>query len=96
MADFTSGPWHAGEGRMAIIVFDQRGYAVADAKNYHGAQGPGEAEANARLLAAAPELLAALQFIVSEEHPPFGSKRAERVETARRMALEAIAKATGK
>ncbi len=58
----TPGPWHTGTGKAEIIVYATDGYAVADAKVYHGRHAEGEAEANARLIAAAPDLLAALKL----------------------------------
>lgn len=55
----TPGPWHLG-GRNNAIVYAQDGYAVANAETYHGEHG-GAFESNARLIAAAPELLEALR-----------------------------------
>jgi len=59
MAKHTPGNWVVGEGKAARIVYASDSYAVADATVWHG--GVEEAEANARLIAAAPDLLAALQ-----------------------------------
>lgn len=52
-------------------------------------------EAKIALINAAPDLLAALQFILSEDHAPWGGKRTEVIKQARDMAISAIAKATG-
>jgi RES domain-containing protein len=54
----TPGPWHAG-GRGDRIIYAADGYAVASATVFHN-QHDGQLEANARLIAAAPELLAEL------------------------------------
>jgi hypothetical protein len=52
----TFGPWHTGGD--GTIVYAPDGFAVANAVVFHGRHGDGEAEANARLMAAAPDLLA--------------------------------------
>lgn len=59
MSAHTPGPWKCGAGtkRFRIVTAD-RGHVVGDASDYNEA-----AEANARLIAAAPTLLAALQAI---------------------------------
>ena len=56
----TRGPWHAG-GYMDQIVFNDKGFAVASCTVYHGKELAGTSAANARLIAAAPDLLAALE-----------------------------------
>lgn len=53
----TPGPWHTG-GRGDRIIYAADGYAVASATVFHN-QHDGQLEANARLIAAAPELLEA-------------------------------------
>lgn len=63
------------------------GRAIADCANGYGA----EDEANASLIAAAPELLAALKMMVNA----VGNKPVTSVDEAERIALGAIAKATG-
>ena len=61
----TPGPWHVGglqgTGRAAI-VYSPDGYSICDCKSYHGKREWSEMEANARLIAAAPDLLAALEY----------------------------------
>jgi hypothetical protein len=70
--------WHAGEGKAAVIIYREDGYPVGDAKTYHGRIETEEAERNARLMAAAPELrgwlekgiqLAAQQFKGGDDAP---------------------------
>ena len=65
---------------------------VPDSMETHG-QGWDEAEANARLISSAPDLLAALQVLMHGTRK--GKKLAQR-EEARATARAAIAKATGK
>jgi hypothetical protein len=66
----TPGPWYVGDlaapdlaGRN-MLVYASSGYAVADAKIFHCMFGVPEMEANARLIAAAPDLLEALQHLM--------------------------------
>lgn len=61
-ANHTPGPWHAGGN--GTIIYANDGWGVANATVFHWRQEPGTAEANARLIAAAPELLAALEWAV--------------------------------
>lgn len=58
MTKHTPGPWHS--GTVPHIVYDMGGWAVCNTITYHGKHEKGEDEANARLIAAAPDLLAAL------------------------------------
>lgn len=80
----TPGPW---ELRGCRLVTDHHGVVIAERIS---ANGPGTPEANACLIAAAPELLEALKLLIDPanaccpvDHPAFGRARA------------AIAKATG-
>jgi len=59
MSVHTPGPWrYAGHGGTHVL--DSNGRCIGDAPQPHGMP-PEEGEANARLIAAAPELLAALE-----------------------------------
>lgn len=64
MKHTTPGPWHVGENAPAI-VYDAEGWAICNAVTYHNRGG--DMAANARLIAAAPELvfhlLAAANYI---------------------------------
>ena len=87
----TPGPWNVSPSAKASTltrVFDETGKLVASA-NGPGLFEGGEAEANARLIAAAPELLEALHVMM---------KTFEGLEAihndAYRQAKAAIAKAT--
>lgn len=53
----TPGPWHLGGN--GFIVYAANGYAICDVKTFHGRSNADAA--NAMLIAAAPELLAALK-----------------------------------
>lgn len=56
---YTPGPWHTGgDGR---IVYNAAGWAVCNAVTFHQRHQGDEDRANARLIAAAPELLATLE-----------------------------------
>jgi hypothetical protein len=63
-AKHTPGPWHVG-GKNSTIVFSPGGFAVADAKVFHKKHGHREAEANAQLMASAPDLVENLADCVS-------------------------------
>lgn len=98
MSDHTSGPWIPDrDPRMGmewnIHILDQRGHAICFMAHSDGAT-PERDEANAALVAAAPELLGALQVFAerssSDEFITI-TVRTEHVERAR----AAIAKATG-
>jgi hypothetical protein len=86
----TPGPWHTGEGKAAIIVYDAMGNAVCDAKVFHGKRREGESEANARLIASAPNLLEAAEGLLSLRNRPSTD---EELETAVDTLETAIAKA---
>jgi len=64
---FTPGPWHVGYGE-AIRIYDLKGNSLAIATNIHmyGRRNVNEVEANANLIAAAPELLEALEEILAD------------------------------
>jgi hypothetical protein len=85
----TPGPWHVGDTAPAI-VYDATGWAVANAVTYHNKH-VDAMQANARLIAAAPCLLAALQAIA--EGCSFPEDDVQRA--VRDRARAAIAKATG-
>jgi hypothetical protein len=67
-ATHTPGPWHvrSSEGQQSHVVYAADNYAIANATTYHGQHPLHCAEANARLIAAAPELLAACEAALPE------------------------------
>jgi hypothetical protein len=83
----TPGPWHVGVKQAHRIIYDQAGWAVADATVFHGRESQDEMIANARLIASAPDLLAALELI--------HANAAESPEWIRARIDAAIAKARG-
>ena len=103
-AEFTPGPWSAyiDEG-ACIIQSDSSGFAVADANKGSAhplsdewdkewvAELDAQAEANAHLIAAAPDLYAALEAIISWDHQLDGPYAWEALEQAK----AALAKARG-
>jgi hypothetical protein len=80
MSAHTPGPWHVSKDQP--IVFDADNRVVADCYQHDGSS-YAERYANACLIAAAPDLLDALQWMVANW--PAGMNRAE----------DAIRKATG-
>jgi len=87
----TPGPWHVNSFGQ---ILDKHGDQIADLEN---SDFPEQEDANAPLIAAAPDLLAALRavehaFAVGEPSDGFGSA----METAAKLARAAIAKADGK
>ncbi len=102
MSNHTPGPWYidADEPEAKGIPITNGAGFIADV----GTLGPSDDEdrANARLVAAAPDLLAALEEVTTElfwmDHGPRDSDRkafARRVEELRGLARAAIAKAKG-
>lgn len=72
-AQHTPGPWMATVGnRGTLCVISGDAWICGELSNGNG-EVPGEAEANARLIASAPELLSALKDLVEAvyEHGTF-------------------------
>jgi hypothetical protein len=90
----TPGPWHVGVRQAEKIVYDSTGWAVANATVYHGENDIEQVNANARLIAAAPDLLDALQRIAAGEVMTGNFNHAETVHEYQKLARAAIAKAT--
>jgi hypothetical protein len=62
MSTYTKGPWRASFGEVAAVLGADSGrVAIATNLSLHARRDGNEVEANARLIAAAPELLEALQ-----------------------------------
>ena len=55
----TPGPWHVG-GQNSLIVYASDGWAICNATVFHHKH-PDAAQADAHLIAAAPDLLAVVQ-----------------------------------
>lgn len=89
----TPGPWHVG-GKFDSIVYDADGCAIANATTYHGKHADRAASENARLIAAAPDLLAALRDMVANYVDTYGDEGDDAPATVK-AALAAIAKAEG-
>lgn len=89
--------FHVGDGKRALIVYRADGYAVADCKTFHGKISENEAEANAVLFAAAPELLEALEDIrgLAKAAIDGNGNKDELLLQVKVRAGTAIAKATG-
>lgn len=90
----TPGPWYALRGQRNISIRHKTGDKFLPMVNVASVRGKfpadcqyGSSEANARLIAAAPELLAALQALVGWEDAEikhFGGHRARRLDYGRR------------
>lgn len=92
-ASHTPGPWKAHWNGLWKIT-TKAGWLVAHLsppKRAHGVFEPANVEANARLIAAAPDLLAALQAIVSNQDMADGEEPRRLIAEAR----AAIVKAKG-
>lgn len=61
---FAPKPWHIGE-ENPWLIYAANGYAVADLRTYHGRHH--DTKADARLVAAAPDLLEALQNLENDD-----------------------------
>ncbi len=67
----TPGPWHAANANEpkilhAFVISNDDGFGIIATVNLHrGKDAPSEGESNARLIAAAPDLLAALKAVVA-------------------------------
>ena len=85
-AKHTPGPWHLGkEGYYFQSVRDQNEHITADVNI---TRSDGEGGANARLIAAAPDLLAALESMIAKID-------ADKLPISCSIARAAIAKAKG-
>ncbi len=102
-AKHTPGPWAL--DRSGVKVLDPREKSEYVLANVHGAS-IRELEANARLIAAAPDLLEALEALVGENRPltslcihdgedAFGRVKGTWSVEAQRKAVAALAKAKG-
>lgn len=63
MSKHTPGPWHVGD--TGLVVYGSDGYAVANATTYHGRISREISNANARAIAALPDLIAALSELAA-------------------------------
>ena len=93
----TPGPWKVCQGQTHewTSVFAENGTFVTNT-NHSRARSDGEASANARLIAAAPDLLAALELIANGcEVSSLGDVYPSIILDPRDIARAAIAKATG-
>ena len=109
MSEHTKGPWQAvkraGSYTSPFIIQTEHGRHVANLTGSNlepEGQSIGEAEANARLIAAAPELLEALKGLVAayeaaqdREGFPTGYGLEKESDAFMRSAHAAIARATG-
>lgn len=98
MSAHTPGPWLITDSGTFVYALNGRGsnrfwLSVSAAGPDHATQA--EREANARLIAAAPELLEALQWYVDNDGTNIGQPGNEPYEAGLNRARAAIAKATG-
>ncbi len=88
----TPGPWHIGM-KPGPMIYGSDSSQVADLRA--DLLDKGERAANARLIAAAPDLLALLQRMADGEIMGGTFNHAETVHEYQKLARAAIAKATG-
>jgi len=97
-AQHTPGPWQAvSMTAYTYVILDLDGDAVGTAVARSSYEPPDTPLANARLMAAAPDLLAALQRIATMRDLPIGDAQEEMSSRlyAAEIAAVAIAKAEG-
>ena len=96
-AQHTPGPWHIGKRTFAPYIYGPKGEEVAGPSGF--TSGHEETQANARLIAAAPDLLAALEEIASRQISVQGynspSALLLRLASVQSLARATIARATG-
>lgn len=88
-SNHTPGPWTLGDENDPLVFSPVAGAYVAQVLAYDGGSLRSNYAADAALIAAAPELLAALQLLVRGDGQPDECARAMRAARA------AIARATG-
>ena len=77
MDQHTKGKWHTGSNGHETIIYDEKGWAVANATVFHGRHnGPEEAKANARRIVACVNTLASVST--------------EQLETAAKLGIEDV------
>ena len=94
-ASHTPGPWRAFQDAESCDVIAPDGYHVASVEPCNSVNPEAEQAANARLIAAAPDLLAALEQIAGYPHSDGIGLTPDHARLMRRQASAAIAKATG-
>ncbi len=90
----TPGPWILEKGKAHDLIVDKDGTPIAEINTFIGPFGRDENNANAHLIAAAPELLRAIELIINSDM----AQREEdegNISTELSIARAAYAKATG-
>ena len=95
----TPGPWHISSASKNAINAERNNKLIGIGTTYHDPDsvyfiGQDEAIANARLIAAAPELLASVHALLDIIHDDLTHERQEDHREALNAAKNAIAKAT--
>ena len=85
MSKFTKGKWGYHDKLGLILTYDERGYVIATVRNAGGESVFGaspEGQANARLIAAAPEMYEELIFAMAalRDGDVCDKKRADKIE----------------
>ena len=104
MSEYTKGPWKAELGEVYEVrdAEDGRICIITNLRGRHGLGGrraDGESASNARLIAAAPELLEALKemvFVYADQERGYDYFLGKHVPTVLKTAKAAIAKAEGR
>ena len=93
MTTHTQGPWHRG-GKKGLIVYGPKGYPICSCDTHHGTHQEWQDEANADLIAAAPELLKEAIAVIERWDSPLWKDLPATAEYIRRL-RKAVAKAQG-
>ena len=97
MSEHTPGPWAVNPFRTTVDACDDEGpLPICKLLWPTNRRSEDETEANARLIAAAPELLEALQELMDEQNGPPLIRDAPAWEAAMSKARAAIAKVEGR
>ena len=67
MNKHTPGPWFYETGNTEALIVERDGTTVAELQTTYQTTAHRSLEANARLIAAAPDLLAALQSLINDQ-----------------------------
>ena len=97
MNKHTPGPWFYDTGKTEALIVEEDGATVAEIRTTYQTTAHRSLEANARLMAAAPDLLAALKKIMLEHDAlQMADKKTGDRWPAATLARAAIKKAEGK
>ena len=101
MTAHSEGPWHVTDTGHGVTINDDWNHPVADIyqtlapREHQQPSADAQGEANARLIAAAPMMLKALEEIADTYNAAHNGDTLRTLSTAEALAVEAIATAKG-